>query len=91
MATAKRDVRNHVLFEVATEVANRGLSRRPQSFVRATSIANVLLVGGIYSVLKSKAQVTTAEYGSAYTLLGPLNRNSVSCQFILPLVAGPAN
>jgi hypothetical protein len=34
-------------------------------------------VGGIYSVLKSKAQVTTAEYGSAYTLLGPLNRNSV--------------
>ncbi|KAG9915980.1 hypothetical protein KCU98_g22963, partial [Aureobasidium melanogenum] len=54
MATAKRDVRNHVLFEVATEVANR--------------------VGGIYSVLKSKAQVTTAEYGSAYTLLGPLNR-----------------
>jgi hypothetical protein len=34
-------------------------------------------VGGIYSVLKSKAQVTTAEYGSAYTLLGPLNKNSV--------------
>ena len=52
----KRDVRNHVLFEVATEVANR--------------------VGGIYSVLKSKAQVTTAEYGSTYTLLGPLNRAS---------------
>jgi glycogen(starch) synthase len=55
-----RDVRNHVLFEVATEVANR--------------------VGGIYSVLKSKAQVTTAEYGSMYTLLGPLNRASAAVE-----------
>ena len=56
----RRDVRNHVLFEVATEVANR--------------------VGGIYSVLKSKAQVTTAEYGSTYTLLGPLNRASAAVE-----------
>jgi glycogen(starch) synthase len=55
-----RDVRNHVLFEIATEVANR--------------------VGGIYSVLKSKAQVTTAEYGSMYTLLGPLNRASAAVE-----------
>ncbi|KAM5437416.1 glycogen synthase isoform 1 [Microsporum canis] len=52
----KRDVKNHVLFEIATEVANR--------------------VGGIYSVLKSKAAVTTAEYGDRYTLIGPLNRAS---------------
>lgn len=56
----RRDVHNHVLFEVATEVANR--------------------VGGIYSVLKSKAQVTTAEYGSSYTLLGPLNRASAAVE-----------
>ena len=28
-------------------------------------------------MLKSKAQVTTAEYGATYTLLGPLNKNSV--------------
>nr|POE65658.1 glycogen [starch] synthase [Quercus suber] len=56
----RRDIRNHVLFEVATEVANR--------------------VGGIYSVLKSKAQVTTAEYGSNYTLLGPLNRPSAAVE-----------
>jgi glycogen(starch) synthase len=60
MAAPRRDVHNHVLFEVATEVANR--------------------VGGIYSVLKSKAQVTTAEYGSAYTLLGPLNRSSAAVE-----------
>ena len=56
----KRDVRNHVLFEVATEVANR--------------------VGGIYSVLKSKAPVTTAEYGERYTLIGPLNRASAAVE-----------
>ncbi|KAI9702156.1 MAG: glycogen synthase isoform 1 [Bogoriella megaspora] len=56
----QRDVRNHVLFEVATEVANR--------------------VGGIYSVLKSKAQVTTAEYGATYTMLGPLNHASAQVE-----------
>lgn len=39
--------------------------------------ADPAAVGGIYSVLKSKAQVTTAEYGAAYTLLGPWNRASV--------------
>ena len=58
--TPRRDVRNHVLFEIATKVANR--------------------VGGIYSVLKSKAQVTTAEYGSNYTMLGPLNRASAAVE-----------
>ena len=34
-------------------------------------------MGGIYSVIKSKAPVTTAEYGDRYTLIGPLNRASV--------------
>lgn len=56
----KRDVRNHMLFEIATEVANR--------------------VGGIYSVLKSKAPVTTAEYGERYTLIGPLNKASAAVE-----------
>lgn len=36
------------------------------------------IVGGIYSVIKSKAPITTAEYGERYTLIGPLNRVSVS-------------
>ncbi|KAJ9227114.1 CAZyme family GT3 [Paecilomyces variotii] len=56
----RRDTRNHMLFEVATEVANR--------------------VGGIYSVLKSKAPVTTAEYGDRYTLIGPLNKASAAVE-----------
>ncbi|EDO14589.1 hypothetical protein Kpol_295p5 [Vanderwaltozyma polyspora DSM 70294] len=51
-----RDIQNHLLFEVATEVANR--------------------VGGIYSVLKSKAPTAVAQYGDNYTLVGPLNRSS---------------
>lgn len=55
-----RDIQNHLLFEVATEVANK--------------------VGGIYSVLKSKAPITVAEYRERYTLLGPLNYNSAQME-----------
>ena len=32
MDGGKRDVKNHLLFEVATEIANRGMSM-PQQFV----------------------------------------------------------
>ena len=49
-----RDIQNQLLFEIATEVANR--------------------VGGIYSVLKSKAPITCAQYKQNYTLIGPLNK-----------------
>ncbi|XXH00377.1 hypothetical protein Hte_006721 [Hypoxylon texense] len=55
-----REVKNHILFEIATEVAHR--------------------VGGIYSVIKSKAPVTTAEYGERYTLIGPLNHQSAAVE-----------
>lgn len=55
-----RDIKNHLLFEVATEVANK--------------------VGGIYSVLKSKAPITVAEYRERYTLVGPLNYNSAQIE-----------
>lgn len=41
------------------------------------------LVGGIYSVIKSKAPVTTLEYGDRYTLIGPYNRNSVGCDALV--------
>jgi len=55
-----REVKNHLLFDIATEVAHR--------------------VGGIYSVIKSKAPVTTAEYGDRYTLIGPLNHQSAAVE-----------
>jgi glycogen synthase len=73
---SKRDVKNHLLFEIATEVANRGmLHPSPTHLLRST---NSCAVGGIYSVLKSKAPVSTLEYGDRYTLIGPLNKASVS-------------
>ncbi|PUU77630.1 glycogen synthase [Tuber borchii] len=56
----RRDVKNHLLFEISTEVANR--------------------VGGIYSVIKSKSPITTAEYGERYCLIGPLNRTSAAVE-----------
>ncbi|EMR69718.1 putative glycogen synthase protein [Eutypa lata UCREL1] len=56
----QREVKNHLLFEIATEVAHR--------------------VGGIYSVIKSKAPVTTNEYGDRYTLIGPLNHQSAAVE-----------
>lgn len=55
-----RDIDNHLLFEVATEVVHK--------------------VGGIYSVLKSKAPVTVAEYRERYTLLGPLHYDSAQIE-----------
>ena len=51
-----RNIKNHLLFEIATEVANR--------------------VGGIYSVLKSKAPITVAQYKDNYCAIGPLNKNT---------------
>ncbi|KAI9851992.1 MAG: glycogen synthase isoform 1 [Thelocarpon superellum] len=47
-------------------------------FECSTEVCN--RVGGIYSVLKSKAPVTTAEYGDRYTLVGPLNRASAAVE-----------
>jgi glycogen(starch) synthase len=71
----KRDIKNHLLFEIATEVANRGSLHTP---CHSRAVKLTYAVGGIYSVLKSKAPVTTAEYGERYCLIGPLNRASVS-------------
>jgi len=51
-----RDVHNHLLFEIAWEVANK--------------------VGGIYTVIKTKAPVTVQEYGDRYCLIGPLSYKS---------------
>ncbi|KAK9466081.1 glycogen synthase [Lipomyces arxii] len=47
-------------------------------FEISTEVAN--RVGGIYSVIKSKAPITTAEYRDRYTLIGPLNRKSAAIE-----------
>ena len=71
----KREIKNHILFEISTEAAHRG-KPFPHIFEHVGS-ADSCPVGGIYSVIKSKASVTTAEYGDRFTLIGPLNRASV--------------
>lgn len=71
----KREIKNHFLFEISTEAANRGTPATHS--VQHVCFADLCLVGGIYSVIKSKASVTTAEYGDRFTLIGPLNRASV--------------
>jgi glycogen synthase len=84
----KRDIKNHLLFEIATEVANRGSLHTP-CHLWAEKLTYA--VGGIYSVLKSKAPVTTAEYGERYCLIGPLNRASVSHPTPEPGVRAPTD
>jgi glycogen(starch) synthase len=37
-------------------------------------------VGGIYTVIKTKTPVTTAEYGDRYCLIGPLNHRTASME-----------
>ncbi|ORY05544.1 glycogen synthase [Basidiobolus meristosporus CBS 931.73] len=44
---------------------------RPLLFEIAWEVANK--VGGIYTVIKTKAPVTVKEYGDRFTLIGPLN------------------
>lgn len=39
-----------------------------------------LTVGGIYTVLRSKAEITTDELGDQYFLIGPYNHNSVKTE-----------
>ncbi|KAK7204040.1 glycogen synthase [Myxozyma melibiosi] len=52
--------------------------KRHLLFEISTEVAN--RVGGIYSVIKSKAPITTAEYRDRYTLIGPLNRKSAAIE-----------
>ncbi|KAM9943791.1 hypothetical protein ACTFIT_008370 [Dictyostelium discoideum] len=45
-------------------------------------------VGGIYTVLKTKAPVTVEEYKSRYALIGPYNASTAPTEFE-PLIPGP--
>lgn len=43
------------------------------TFLLLSPLLNANVVGGIYTVLKSKAPVTCHEYGDRYTMIGPLS------------------
>ncbi len=45
-------------------------------------------VGGIYTVLRSKAPVTVEEFGSRYACIGPYNPETAPTEFE-PIAAGP--
>ena len=45
-------------------------------FIKET-LNSFLSVGGIYTVIKSKAQVSTDELGEQYCLMGPYNESCV--------------
>lgn len=87
-ASAVADILEPYLFEVAWEAANKGRRVAPLPGGRlrqdgcspagrvATTLANPPAVGGIYTVLKTKAQVTVDEYGGRYCLLGPISHSS---------------
>ncbi|KAJ3269448.1 glycogen synthase isoform 1 [Terramyces sp. JEL0728] len=51
---------------------------RPILFEIAWEVANK--VGGIYTVIKSKAPVTCKEYGDRYCLIGPLSHKTASME-----------
>lgn len=83
----RRDVNQPLLFECAWEVANKGergvwrMLVAHMACVPSTQSQPLTLslptprptVGGIYTVIKTKAPVTHQEYGDRYTLIGPLS------------------
>lgn len=75
-------------FEIAWEVANKG-KVSPQSSLNRDHLAmstsynnsiQIFIVGGIYTVLRSKAGVTTAELGDSYCMLGKYNESTVKLE-----------
>ncbi|GJJ69560.1 glycogen synthase [Entomortierella parvispora] len=56
---------------MTTDKAQPRNVHKPLLFEIAWEVANK--VGGIYTVLKSKAPVTSHEYGDRYTMIGPLS------------------
>ncbi|VDK27567.1 unnamed protein product [Gongylonema pulchrum] len=63
---------NLTFFGLHTKEADQVTEKREQLFLQATHQLAVFQVGGIYTVLRSKAPINTEEYGDQYCLLGPL-------------------
>ena len=79
------DVQGHLLFEVCSEIGRQGTFSTSICFVylwrlcQIKELTSSVTVGGVHTVLKTKAPVTTREYGDRYTLVGRLDRETVSC------------
>lgn len=55
------------------------ISQQPILFEAAWEVCN--LIGGIYTVLKTKAPTMMERWGSDYTLIGPFNRHNSELEF----------
>lgn len=70
---------NQWVFETAWEVVNKGKIHLVNHFALSLlRLYYVFLVGGIFTVIRSKAQVSTDELGDQYTLIGPWNDGQCS-------------
>lgn len=72
-----KDYSQPQLFEIAWEVANKGYN--PWE-LKIYMFSKTILVGGIYTVIKTKVPVTVEEYGDNYTLIGPLSKKNSSLE-----------
>ena len=64
--------KNQWYFEIAWEVANKGLHNCFKiNLTKCLLISEILSVGGIYTVLRTKAAVTVDELGEQYYMVGP--------------------
>lgn len=66
------DRQHPYLFEIAWEVANKGCIGQ--------GLALTPVVGGIYTVIRTKTAVTVDEYGERYFLMGPYSYRKASME-----------
>ena len=65
---------NKWLLEVSWEVANKGyVNELIYKTIKSDVQVFLLVVGGIYTVIRSKVPITKKEYGNNYICLGPYN------------------
>lgn len=84
------DLEDAVLFEIAWEVANKGKSPCGFSEQLGSSwnpgsksvfhFCRMCVVGGIYTVIQTKARLTAEEWGENYFLVGPYVESNVRTQ-----------
>lgn len=67
---------NKWLLEVSWEVANKG----KKDWTIFNDCFFLFLVGGIYTVIRSKVPITKKEYGDNYICLGPYNDSFVKTE-----------
>eukprot|EP00061_Rhincodon_typus_P001507 g14982.t1 len=86
-----------ILVEVAWEVTNKGKEQRGPNVLSRGAVcwgqfncSSVSLVGGIYTVIQTKAKITIDEWGENYVMMGPYFEHNVRTQVELVEPQNPA-